>query len=415
MRKPSIRTSAVVLIMTATLAIIAVCLSTSFLVRERVRNQALLDLQVVAATAASSLSSAGDSSLRTAGDRGFWTLQGYQFRFYRHDLTAPGDAPAWMDPLTRRLLDHLSEHQNPGYYYDEVHDETYLFFVADLSAGHDAFLLVTRSAAAAMQLVGTFIALTVALGAVAVAVILLVGFTIVRRADDSQAAVREAARAYSRGDLSFRVHTAGTSAEAHLVDEVNAMAEALESRFAGIRDDREDLEAILSSMIEGVIVLNPDRTIRRINGAAARLFNVSPEQCAGHTVLECLRNAQIDEIAALTTATDEPVERPLTLYGEQPTHLQLHATRLAGGAAGKTTGIVVVTSDVTRLQQLENIRRDFVANVSHELRTPITSIKGFVETLQDGVLDDRSQSERFLEIIFFQVIDVTLALQVGQG
>lgn len=268
--------------------------------------------------------------------------------------------------------------------------------IMDLSDVDDGqFLVVTRTIDATRQVVGTFIALTAAMGTVAVVVILLVGLTIVRRAHDSQLAVR----AYSAGDLSFRVHAAGTSAEAALVDEINAMAEALESRFAGIRDDREDLEAILSSMIEGVIVLNPDRTIRRINGAAARLFKVSPEQTVGQTVLECLRNAQIDEIASLTFGTDQPTERALTLYGDRIAHLQLHATRLAGGDSAETTGIVVVTSDVTRLQQLEKIRRDFVANVSHELRTPIASIKGFVETLQDGVLDDRKQSERFIEII----------------
>ena len=310
------------------------------------------------------------------------------------------DPPAWIDPLTSRILLHASENPNPGFYYDDAHQETYLFSMVDLSAGEDAaFLLVIRSIESARQVVGTFVALAAISGAVAVVVILLVGLTIVRRAHDSQLAVREAAKAYGAGELSFRVHTAGTSAEAALVDEINAMAEALEGRFAGIRDDREDLEAILSSMIEGVIVLNPDRTIRRINGAAARLFDVPAAQSAGQTVLECLRNAQIDEIAATHHGDRRASRARVTLYGEQPPHLQLHATRLAGGAAGRTTGMVVVTSDVTRLQQLENIRRDFVANVSHELRTPITSIKGFVETLQDGVLDDREQSERFLEII----------------
>ena len=400
MRRPSIRTSAVVLIATAAVAIVSVCVSTSLLIRERVRSQALLDLQILAVTAANSLSDAGATSLRTTGDRGFWTLQGYQFRYFRYDLTGTSKSPDRIDPFTRRLLSYVSDYAAPGFYYDDEHKETYLYSIVDLSVEDDGqFLVVTRTSDATRQVVGTFVALAGAMGTLAIVVIVMVGLTIVRRAQDSQIAVHEAARAYAAGNLSFRVHTAGTSAESALVDEINAMAEALESRFAGIRDDREDLEAILSSMIEGVIVLNPDRTIRRINGAAARLFKVSAAGSVGRTVLECLRNAQVDEIASLTLETDEPVERPLTLYGEQTAHLQLHATRLAGGTTAETTGIVVVTSDVTRLQQLEKIRRDFVANVSHELRTPITSIKGFVETLQDGVLDDREQSERFIEII----------------
>ena len=69
----------------------------------------------------------------------------------------------------------------------------------------------------------------------------------------------------------------------------------------------------------------------------------------------------------------------------------------------RRSGALIVLHDVTRLRRLENVRRDFVANVSHELKTPITSIKGFVETLIDGALDDRENAGRFLEIISRQV------------
>jgi two-component system phosphate regulon sensor histidine kinase PhoR len=62
-------------------------------------------------------------------------------------------------------------------------------------------------------------------------------------------------------------------------------------------------------------------------------------------------------------------------------------------------GAVVVLNDVTRLRRLEKTRRDFVANVSHELRTPVTSIKGFVETLKDGALEDPEDAHRFVDII----------------
>jgi two-component system phosphate regulon sensor histidine kinase PhoR len=66
---------------------------------------------------------------------------------------------------------------------------------------------------------------------------------------------------------------------------------------------------------------------------------------------------------------------------------------------GQSIGALIVLNDITRLRHLENIRRDFVANVSHELRTPITSIKGFVETLQDGAITNSIDAERFLGII----------------
>ncbi|MEX2561444.1 MAG: ATP-binding protein, partial [Pirellulales bacterium] len=75
-----------------------------------------------------------------------------------------------------------------------------------------------------------------------------------------------------------------------------------------------------------------------------------------------------------------------------------HGTALRD-AGGHSIGAVIVLNDVSRLRQLENMRRDFAANVSHELKTPVTSIKGFVETLLDGAMRDSQDSERFLRII----------------
>jgi two-component system phosphate regulon sensor histidine kinase PhoR len=79
-------------------------------------------------------------------------------------------------------------------------------------------------------------------------------------------------------------------------------------------------------------------------------------------------------------------------------YLQAHGTRLRN-LGGQHYGALIVLNDITRLQKLEEVRRDFVANVSHELKTPITSIKGFVETLLDGALEDPQNTKRFLGII----------------
>jgi two-component system phosphate regulon sensor histidine kinase PhoR len=92
------------------------------------------------------------------------------------------------------------------------------------------------------------------------------------------------------------------------------------------------------------------------------------------------------------------LEEELVLRRDREYFLQAHGTHLRD-EEGKEIGILVVLNDLTRIRQLENLRRDFVANVSHELRTPITSIKGFVETLQDGALQKPADAERFLEII----------------
>jgi two-component system phosphate regulon sensor histidine kinase PhoR len=110
------------------------------------------------------------------------------------------------------------------------------------------------------------------------------------------------------------------------------------------------------------------------------------------------RNAEVDEFARDVLSSADSVERTIAVFGDRITYLRLHGAPLLD-ADGTAVGAVLVVSDVTRLKQLENIRRDFVANVSHELKTPITSILGFVETLRDGAVEDPARAERFLDII----------------
>jgi two-component system phosphate regulon sensor histidine kinase PhoR len=88
----------------------------------------------------------------------------------------------------------------------------------------------------------------------------------------------------------------------------------------------------------------------------------------------------------------------ITFLSNPEKFLQANGTVLKD-AKGKEIGAVIVLNDVTRLKKLEKIRRDFVANVSHELKTPVTSIKGFLETLREGAIDDPENAHRFLEII----------------
>ena len=120
---------------------------------------------------------------------------------------------------------------------------------------------------------------------------------------------------------------------------------------------------------------------------------------------------------------DEVVERDVVLPGPEGLHLLVDGSPLLD-SSGARTGAVVVIRDVTRLRRLENIRADFVSNVSHELKTPITSIKGFVETLRDGALEDPEHAQRFLDIIGRQtdqlatIVEELLSLsrlEVGTG
>ena len=156
-------------------------------------------------------------------------------------------------------------------------------------------------------------------------------------------------------------------------------------------------QAVLGSMIEGVLAIDARQRVLGINRAAADLLGVDLERIIGRPLQEVIRNPDLRRFALLAIDCREPVEDDLALHGVRDRTIRLRGTALRD-ASGEG-GAVIVLNDVTDVQRLENVRRDFVANVSHELKTPVASIKGFVETLLDGAVDDRADARRFLEII----------------
>jgi two-component system phosphate regulon sensor histidine kinase PhoR len=161
---------------------------------------------------------------------------------------------------------------------------------------------------------------------------------------------------------------------------------------------RNEKEAVLSSMVEGVLAVDTDQRLITINQTAARLFGIDPARADGTDLSVIIRDTALRKLVTDALASDEPVEGEIVLKNQNEKVLHSRGTALRD-AQGKEIGAVVVLQDVTRVRRLEQVRRDFVANVSHELRTPITSIKGFVETLMDGALNDPHDAQRFLGII----------------
>jgi two-component system, OmpR family, phosphate regulon sensor histidine kinase PhoR len=205
-------------------------------------------------------------------------------------------------------------------------------------------------------------------------------------------------RRFAAGDLGHRVRLPESPGLSSLAGALNDMAGLFQATLGRITRRRNELEGILSSMVEGVIVLDTAKRISAINASAARLFNVDIEGAQGEPLIAFLRNSEVEAFADDTLASEEPTERTITIFDIQPVHIQLHGTVLRG-EVGKVIGALIVMSDVTRIRRLETVRREFVANVSHELRTPITSILGFVETLREGAMEDPDRARRFLEII----------------
>lgn len=208
--------------------------------------------------------------------------------------------------------------------------------------------------------------------------------------------IKQGAERFAAGDFSYRLHSVGSEEIGALAETMNEMAAQLEERLQTLTKERNQREAVLSSMVEGVLAVDTGGHIISLNKAAARFFSVfQPETAPGRSMEEVFRNVRLQRFVADVLEGQEIRECELTV---QNYCLQIRGTHLLG-AQGRRIGAVVVFNDVSRLRRLENLRRDFVANVSHELKTPITSIKGFVETLLDGALKDPVEGERFLKIV----------------
>lgn len=154
------------------------------------------------------------------------------------------------------------------------------------------------------------------------------------------------------------------------------------------------LDHILDSLPAGVITITADGRIVAFNAAAGEMFGVAAERASGRTLIEIVRNSELDRrvSATLRDGIAETIE--MTHAGAAERRLQVMTRPLAGDLRN---GVLVIVTDQTRMRELEALRREFVSNVSHELRTPLTSIKLMVETLQSGV-DLPAQEQFFANI-----------------
>ncbi len=208
--------------------------------------------------------------------------------------------------------------------------------------------------------------------------------------------IRKWAESAAAGDFLPKPFVRSSGEIEGLYESLSRMANDLRSRIEQISRQRNEIQAVFSSMIEGVIAIDMETRILNMNQAAAEIFGCDPTAARGKGIQEVVRNTAFYKFVEETLLAEDAIEKDIPIDGEGL--LNGHGALLRG-ENGQQIGALVVLNDVTRLRKLENIRRDFVSNVSHEIRTPITAIKGFVETLRDGAVKNPQDAERFLGII----------------
>ncbi len=206
--------------------------------------------------------------------------------------------------------------------------------------------------------------------------------------------IAAAAARYTSGDFSRGVSDDGGDELAAVARVLDASAQELGRRIQELSRDHARTDAILTGMVEGVLVVDRDGRLQLVNRAAQEMLHIEGDG-RGRRYLEVVRHPDIAVQLAAALDGDDAGARELSLTRDPD---RTFVSRAAGVAASGGGGAVLVLHDVTDLRRMDQIRRDFVANVSHELRTPLTAIRGYVEALRDET-GPQGDTHRFLDVI----------------
>ncbi len=200
-----------------------------------------------------------------------------------------------------------------------------------------------------------------------------------------------------KGNFQQRINIYSKGALGRLAQAIDRSIAALTAQINVLNREAIKGKAILTSMVEGVIAIDKDGGILSFNPTAEKIFNIKKQYAEGRLFLEVIRNNDISEIISRVLKSGEPLSNELNLILPVQKVFKINASAIFEDRA--VAGCVLVIHDITQMRRLERVRSDFAANVSHELKTPLTSIKGFVETLLEGAIDDKENNREFLRVI----------------
>jgi two-component system phosphate regulon sensor histidine kinase PhoR len=228
---------------------------------------------------------------------------------------------------------------------------------------------------------------------------IVISYLLVRQLEVPMHNMIRAAEAIGSGDYSKRIRIFPGQEFLPLAQAINQMAESIEVHIKTITEQKQQLEAILNGMSEGVMVLDSNGKIKTTNRALAKIIPSLPAS-VGRRPLEVIRSHELQQACDQVLAGVHAGEsRAFRLEISLDMGLIFDVNIVQFRDMEESIGAIVVFHDISDIKRLEKVRQDFVANVSHELRTPLTSIKGYAETLLAEAPQDSNTSQSFHRII----------------
>ncbi len=203
----------------------------------------------------------------------------------------------------------------------------------------------------------------------------------------------------ARGELDQKIEVTSRDEAGDLAEAFNLMAARLKEMVTLLTSERDKMAAILSTMGDGIFIVDSGNRITMVNQAAEKLLKLSEDEVVGHTFIEVVRDYELDNILQKCLKAREQ-RTGLVETESRKQFLGVIATPLGSGS-------LVLLQNLTELRHLETVRRDFVSNISHELRTPVASLKVLAETLEEGAIDDKAVAQDFLHKINIEVDRLT--------
>lgn len=210
--------------------------------------------------------------------------------------------------------------------------------------------------------------------------------------------VTKAAEGIACGDYETKIYTNDTQQIGRLAESFNRMSDNLNTSVRALRRRNIEFDAMLKSMASGVIAIDNNDMVMFTNDVFTQMVECSKDKIEHQPFYTFMRNAVLFQIITDVREKKETIMREGTLSFSNEIMVRVTATPLLKENQ-KELGILLILEDITQIRKLENIRRDFVSNVTHELKTPLTSIRGFVDTLKNGAIQDEQVALRFLDII----------------